>query len=83
MTTESKTNAKNQPSRQPVLLDYLKAYSKDELVRAASQLCIAHSKLTKDALIDKLYHTMLQPETLANRFSPSCRTKASRPSKQL
>lgn len=69
MTTESKTNAKNQPSRQPVLLDYLKAYSKDELVRAASQLCIAHSKLTKDALIDKLYHTMLQPETLANRFS--------------
>lgn len=69
MTTESKTNAKNQPSRQPVLLDYLKAYSKDELVRAASQLCIAHSKLSKEALIDKLYNTLLQPESLAARFA--------------
>lgn len=69
MTTESKTNDKNQPSRNPVLLDYLKAYSKDELVRAASQLCIAHSKLSKEALTEKLYNEMLKPETLATRFS--------------
>ena len=69
MTTESKTNAKNQPSRQPVLLDYLKAYSKDELVRAAAQLCLTYSKLSKEALVDKLYEEMRKPETLAKRFA--------------
>lgn len=69
MTTESKTNAKNQPSRQPVLLDYLKAYSKDELVRAAAQLCLTYSKLSKEALVDKLYEEMQKPATLANRFA--------------
>lgn len=69
MTTESKTNTKNQPSRQPVLLDYLKAYSKDELVRAASQLCLTYSKLSKEALVEKLYEEMRQPETIAKRFA--------------
>lgn len=69
MTTESKTNAKNQPSRQPVLLDYLKAYSKDELVRAAAQLCLTYSKLSKEALVDKLYEEMRKPETIAKRFA--------------
>ena len=69
MTTESKTNTKNQPSRQPVLLDYLKAYSKDELVRAASQLCLTYSKLSKEALVEKLYEEMRKPETIVKRFA--------------
>lgn len=69
MTTESKTNTKNQPSRQPVLLDYLKAYSKDELVRAAAQLCLTYSKLSKEALVEKLYEEMRKPETIAKRFA--------------
>lgn len=69
MTTESKTNAKNQPFRQPVLLDYLKAYSKDELVRAAAQLCLTYSKLSKEALVEKLYEEMRKPETIAKRFA--------------
>ena len=69
MTTESKTNAKNQPSREPVLLDYLKAYSRDELVRAAAQLCLTYSKLSKEALVEKLYEEMRKPETIAKRFA--------------
>lgn len=58
-TTTSKTKAKNQPSRQPNLLDYLKSLTKEDLVNAATQLCVAHSKMNKEELQAALYKEML------------------------
>lgn len=68
-TTTSKTKAKNQPSRQPNLLDYLKSLTKEDLVNAATQLCVAHSKMNKEELQAALYKEMLRPEVMAARFA--------------
>ena len=61
--------AKNQPSRNPVLLDYLKSFSKDNLISASTQLCLAHSKMSKDELLQNLYTEMQRAEVMVARFS--------------
>ena len=65
----STTKTKNQPSRKPVLLDYLKAFTKDKLIFAARQLCITYSKLKKDELAEKICTEMQKPEIAAKRFA--------------
>ena len=68
-TTTSKSKVKNQPSRNPNLLDYVKSLTKDDLVNAATQLCIRHSKMSKEELQEALYKEMLRPEVMAARFA--------------
>ena len=65
----STTKTKNKPSRKPVLLDYLKAFTKDKLIFAARQLCITYSKLKKDELAEKICTEMQKPEIAAKRFA--------------
>ena len=57
----STTKTKNQPSRKPVLLDYLKAFTKDKLIFAARQLCITYSKLKNHQLAEKICTKIFRP----------------------